>query len=105
MLGLVISCMSGPFRSFCRNQLGSLPPYTYAGSKVNKGIDNLNDMVEYRYLGRRSYAVHYAASKTVIDCSRFTHASPSAVRMPLSCVNAGVCLAGWPNPQRWGKLA
>jgi len=28
--------------------------YIYAGSKVDKGIDNLNVMVEYRYLGRRS---------------------------------------------------
>jgi len=27
--------------------------YIYAGSKVDKGIDNLNIMVEYRYVGRR----------------------------------------------------
>ena len=28
--------------------------YIYAGSKVDKRVDNLNIMVEYRYLGRRS---------------------------------------------------
>ena len=46
--GLVISCMSGPFRSFCRYQAHSIHVqflYIYAGSKVDKGVDNLNVMV------------------------------------------------------------